>query len=422
MDVTVIFVLIYLLTLLISATEMLPMSVAALIGALFTVWFGLQYGVFTYNEVANFVDFRIIGLIVGVMIVVEIAERSGLFRFIALNSIRATGGNPRRLFIALCITAALASMFLSDPAALLLMAAATTTIAKLLDYDPVPYFISAVIMVNVGGTGTLIGSISNMIIGVQAGFSFSEFISYLILCELALWGLTTLSLYAIFKKRLGEEKALPSYDPWEGVKDRKLLKRSAMILALLLILFVLLDLLNVGPEAIALGCAIIALAVSGLDPAEVFGHLDWETVFFLSGFLLIVGGMEKTGVLTLISQQIVGLAGESSLKATLLVLWSSGLTSAIVSNIAVALTFTPIIQGLSTFNSTALWSALILGSNLGGATTPLSGTVTVLAMGTLKREGSKMSFKEFTKVGAVTSFVQLGFSTLYLIGRFGLVM
>lgn len=421
-EVTIIFVLIYLLTLLSSASEMIPMSVAALVGALFTIWFGLQYGIFTFDEAFAFVDFRIIGLVIGTMIVVEIAERSGLFRFIALKAIKVTGGNPKRLFAALCITAALASMFLSDPAALLLMAAATTTIAKLLGYDPIPYLISAVIMVNLGGTGTLIGSVSNMIIGVQSGLSFSEFTSYVVLCELALWGLTTVLLYVIFKKRLGEQKDLPSYDPWEGVKDRRLFYRSALILVLLLTFFVLLDMLNVGPEAIALGCAIIALAFSGLDPAEVFGHLDWETIFFLSGFVVIVGGLEKTGSLNLLSQQIFNLAGESSLIATVLMLWFSGLTSAIVSNIAVALTFTPIIKGLSTFNSPALWSALILGSNLGGATTPMSGTVTVMAMGTLKREGRELSFKEFTKIGVITSLVQLGFSTLYLIGRFGLVV
>ncbi|MDH5635431.1 MAG: SLC13 family permease, partial [Candidatus Bathyarchaeota archaeon] len=200
--------------------------------------------------------------------------------------------------------------------------------------------------------------------------------------------------------------------------------RSILILALLILLFLTLENLGVGPEAVALGCAILALVLSGLDPTEIFKGLDWETVFFIAGFMFVVGGLESTGILNDISTQLFQLVGGNPLETTMVTLWFSGLASTVVSNIAIALTFAPIIapiiSGVPGLNSAAVWSALVLGTNLGGATTPLSGAVCMMAIGALKREGISLSFSEFTKVGLITSTLQLGFASLYLILRFRL--
>jgi Na+/H+ antiporter NhaD/arsenite permease-like protein len=278
------------------------------------------------------------------------------------------------------------------------------------------------IMINLGGTSTLIGSVSNMVIGLQAGISFTNFIGYLAVCELFLWGITIFALYMLFRKRLGEKKELPEYNPWESVDNKKLFYRSILILVLLIVLFLTLENLGVGAEAVALGCAIVALALSGADPAEIFKKLDWETIFFISGFMFVVGGLESTGILSDISIQLFQVVGQSQLGSAMATLWFSGLASTTVSNIAIALTFSPIINGVSGLGSPAVWSALVLGTNLGGATTPLSGAVTMMGVGALKREGISLSFAEFTKVGIITSLIQLGFSSLYLIIRFNLWM
>ncbi len=421
-EVQIIFILVYLLTILLSATKIVPMSVAALIGALLAAWFGLMYEVFGYDQALGFIDMQTIFLLMGVMIVVEVAERSGLFRFGALYAVKISGGNPNLLFVSVCVTAALVSVFLSDPTAMLLIAAAIATITKLLKYDPVPYFISAIIMINLGGTSTLIGSVSNMIIGLNAGIGFTEFIGYLGICEIALWAITIFVLYLLFRKRLGQKKELPEYNPWESIDDKKLFYRSILILGLLVVLFLTLEQLGVGAEAVALGCAIIALSVSGSDPAEIFKKLDWETIFFIGGFMFVIGGLEKTGLLGELSEQLFSTIGQNSLGASMSTLWVSGLASSFVSNIAIALTFTPLIGSAAGLNSPPIWAALILGTNLGGATTPLSGAVTMMGVGALKREGISLSFGEFTKVGIITSLVQLGFASFYLLVRFNLWM
>jgi Na+/H+ antiporter NhaD/arsenite permease-like protein len=420
---TIIFLLIYLLTILISTTELAPMSLAALTGALLTAWFGIQYGAFTYDEVLGFVDIRLLLLIIGTMVVVEIAERSGLFRVAALYAIKLSGGSPGMLFVFLCIASAVVSMFLSDPTAMLLMAAAIATITKLLNYDPVPYFLSATIMINLGGTSTLIGSVSNMIIGMESGMSFTEFLIYLAPCEISLWILTIITLYFLFKSRLGDKKPLPEYDPLETVTDKKLFYKSLFILLLLIFLFLTLERLEIGPEGVALGCAIIALALTKIDPAEIFKELDWETLFFIAGFMFIVSGLEKTKIINDFSVQLFQLAGQNSFNASILTLFFTGLASMVISNVAVALTFTPIInsQVFQGINSIPIWSALVLGTNLGGAATPFSGTVCVMAIGALKREGISVNFKEFTKIGLATTVIQLAFSALYLVVRFKLI-
>ncbi|MEJ2242241.1 MAG: SLC13 family permease, partial [Candidatus Bathyarchaeota archaeon] len=165
-----------------------------------------------------------------------------------------------------------------------------------------------------------------------------------------------------------------------------------------------------------------ALSLSGADPAEIFKKLDWETIFFISGFMFVVGGLESSGILADLSQQLFQTIGQNQFGATLSILWFSGLASGFVSNIAIALTFSPLIGGVSGLGSGAVWSALILGTNLGGATTPLSGAVTMMGVGALKREGISLSFGEFTKAGVITSLIQLGFASIYLIIRFNLWM
>lgn len=420
--IQLIFVLIFILTLLLSAIKLVPLSIAAMIGALLTAWFGLLYEVFEYDTAVGFIDMKLLGLLLGVMIVVEVAERSGLFRFGALYAVKVSGGNPNILFVSICVVSAGVSVFLSDATAMLLIAAALATISKLLRYDPVPYFISAMVMINLGGTSTLIGSVPNMIIGLLSGIGFTEFFGYLAVCEIALWGITIFVLYMLFKSRLGEKKELPEYNPWETIEDKKLFNRSILILILLIGLFLTLETLGVGAEAVALGCAILALTISNIDPTEIFKKLDWETIFFIAGFMFVVGGLESTGLLDELSVQLFQAVGESQLGASMATLWASGLASTSVSNIALALAFSPIIGGAAGLNTPAVWCALILGTNLGGATTPISGAVTIMAVGALKREGISVSFGEFVKVGVITSLVQLGFASLYLIVRFNLWM
>ena len=419
---SLIYIGIYILTLLLASTEVTALSVAALIGASLSTFFGLVTGLFMPDEVVEFVDFRVILLLVGVMITFEVVEKSGLFRIIALYAIKYSKGDPRILFFSICFVSAAVSLLLSDVTAILLMAAAAGTIARIMDYDPVPYFVSAAIMINLGGTSTLIGSTSNMIIGVASGLGFVEFLNYLAMCEIALWILTSLTLYLLYRPRLGEKKPPPTYDPWGEIQDKRTIYKASFIIVFFLLLFLLYEHWNVGPEIIAFLSAVLALLVVDVDAGTIFRQIDWETIFFIGGFFIIIGGLEKAGVLAYFSKAVLNLAHGDEFLAALLTLWSSALLSVFVSNIGVALTYTPIIgmMGGLGLNMNFLWSALVLGTNLGGAATPVSGAVCVLTMGALKEENVNLSFIDFSKAGALTTIVQLLFASFYLILMFGM--
>ena len=262
-----------------------------------------------------------------------------------------------------------------------------------------------------------------MIIGVGSGLSFTDFISFLGLAEVILWALTILALYFLFKPQLGKKKVLPEFKPSEGIKDKTIFNRSILILVVMVILFLLTPIIGVGVEGVALGCGILALLICKVDSAAIFRELDWETIFFIAGFMIIVAGIAATGLLETIATVLFQATGGNSLTTSLVTLWGSGAASAVLSNIAVALTFTPIIAALpgTLLNLDAVWSGLILGTNLGGATTPFSGAVMMMAIGTLKREKLQISFGDLTKVGIITSLIQLGFSTIYIPLRFGLI-
>jgi len=423
LDITsIVFVGIYLLTLLLASTETTSLSVAALIGAFLSVLYGLICGALTPEEAVGFIDFRVILLLIGVMVTFEVIERSGFFRVIALYAIRYSKGDPKVLFFSLCFVSAAISLFLGDVTAILLIVAAAGTIAKIMDYDPVPYFVSAAIMINLGGTSTLIGSTSNMIIGMASGLSFLDFLNFLAVCEIILWVLTSITLYLLYKPRLGEKKTPPAYDPWGEIEDKKTVYKAGFIIVLFLTLFLLYEQWNIGPELIALACAVIALVIVGVDAGSVFRQIDWETIFFIGSFFIIIGGLEKAGVLKAVSEAVLNVSHGNQFVAALLTLWSSAFLSVFVSNIAVALTYTPIIRMMHGMDSNMnyLWSALVLGTNLGGAATPISGAVCILAIGALKEENVNLSFAEFSKAGVLTTIVQLAFATIYLILRFGM--
>ena len=414
--------LVYLLTILLAISEITPISVAALLGAFFTAWFGISNGLFTYEEALGFLDIKLIMLLVGIMIVVETAERSGLFRILGLYTLRVMGGDPAKLFFALGILSAATSLFLSDSAAMLVISAVGITIARILQYDPIPFVISASIMVNLGGTGTLIGSVSNMIIGLSAGFSFNEFAAYLLPCEIMLWFVTITFLYYYYRKKIsGRRITAVEIERWR-IENWGAVIKSAFILFILLTLLISADSLGISIEAIAVGCAVIALWISGYDPSEIFKGIDWETVFFVTGFLFVVRGLEKAGGLNVLADFIMRIASNNLLYMTILILFLSGITSIFLANIAVALTLTPMVKLLNILDKRPLWAALVLGTNLGGATIPASSIVMVMAIGLLKHEGIKIDLGEFMKVGFMSSMIQLVFSALYLILVFQLVV
>jgi Na+/H+ antiporter NhaD/arsenite permease-like protein len=423
MEVTWIFTLIFSLVILLIFTEIIHRTLAALIGAVLTIWFGLQYRVFTYEEISHFIDLNTIIFIISVFIMISVLERSGIFHFISLKIVNIVGANPTRLLITLTLLTALFSFFIENIPTMLILGSLTIILMKNLNYDPTPYLIAEFIGVDIGGLALLISSVPNIIVGSAAHISFSEFtlISFpFVIISL----LISIFLILIFLKEDIEKeeiKKLEKYDAWSAVKDKKVFYRSLILFIIVLITFFFHEKLGVGMEIISFIGGVILLLISGVNIEETFRHIDWTTIFFLSGFFIIIGGIEKAGLLEAIASQIVLIAKNDMLYISFLLLWVSGLASGVMDNIPVTITLIRVTNEISNIiktNINPLWWSVIFGANLGGILTAIASPAGIIAMGILEKEGYPVSPLKFMKKSAPICIILLIVATLYIFIRF----
>lgn len=409
------YVLAYVLAVLLALSGALPLSISVMISASLAVAFGVLEGVVKPHEVLLLMDLDLLALFVGVMIVVEVVDRCGTFRYLALKAIGRARAKPEVLLVAVGLLSAFTSLLLSDEAAALLLIAILMAAAKAGDVDPLPYAITSAVMINLGGTGTLIGSVPNMAIGLRAGFNFIEFASYLLPCEFALYGVTLALLYSYFRGKLpplGEARL-------EGVEVNKLgVARGAALLALLISSLVVAGFLDLPASGVAIAIAVVALATTGFEVADVFQKLDWDTTFSIAAFTVLIEVMEKVGALEGVVEWLRVTSGGSSTFLTLLLLLASGALSILLPNLIVALSLIPAVEGVGVVDKRPLWSALVLGSNLGGVGIPVSSFVIVMVLGALRSRGYRVNPWAITRIGMPTVAVWLAFSAVYLFLRF----
>lgn len=414
------------------ASEKIQKSVVALAGASLTMLLGLiplslnlednVKGVFEY------IDFQVIFLLVGMMIIVNIASRSGVFKWMALNLLRATKGHPKTVLFALAAFTAIASAFLDNVTTVVLMMPITFVIAKEFETDPVPFLITEVLASNIGGTATLIGDPPNIIIGTRAGLSFMDFLRELTPIVVIIFLVAISILTFLFRKGL---KATPekmehiaNLDNSNTITDKNLMIRSVTTLALVILGFVTHDITHISAFVFAVAGASFLLLFE--KPKEIYRDVEWLTIFFFIGLFIIIGGFEANGGIKFLADQLIVLTHGSIEVATMIILWASGILSGIIDNIPYTATMAPLISELInpanpnaiTGPVHALWWALSLGACLGGNLTIIGAAANVLVSETAASHGHKISFLRFMKYGALVTFTSLALSSVYLFVRY----
>ena len=414
------------------ASEKIQKSVVALVGAALTMLLGLipleghldienmKYikGVFEH------VDFEVIFLLIGMMIIVHNASRSGVFKWMALNLLKATKGHPKTVLFALATFTAVASAFLDNVTTVVLMMPITFIIAKEFETDPVPFLITEVLASNIGGTATLIGDPPNIIIGTRAGLSFMDFVRELSPVVAIIFIVSTSMLVFMFRKGL---KATPekmaqvaNMDNSKTITDKALMIRSVITLALVILGFVTHDITHISAYVFAVAGAAFLLLFE--EPKEIYKDVEWLTIFFFVGLFIIIGGFESNGGIKYLADQLIVLTNGSLNAATMIILWASGILSGIIDNIPYTATMAPLISELVnpanpnaiTGNTQALWWALSLGACLGGNLTIIGAAANVIVSETAASQGHKISFMRFMKYGALVTMISLAISTAYL--------
>ena len=412
------------------ALEKIPKVTIALLGAGLTILLGLVSqikvtdGVINPHYFINFVDFNVIFLLVSMMIIVSIATRSGMFNWIANELLKLTKGHPKTVLFTLGIFTAVASAFLDNVTTVILIMPVTFFVAKHLDINPLPFLITEIFASNIGGTATLIGDPPNIIIGSAAGFSFMDFLNELtgvvLVILLVIVGLMTFIFRKSLKATSEKMEAVANLDNSKTITDYPLMIRSAIVLGLVILGFVLHDVTHIETCVTAmLGASILLLFEK---PKDILVDVEWNTIFFFIGLFIIIGGVEASGGIAIMAKWILDITHGSQAAASMIILWASGFVSGIIDNIPYTATMTPMLleiqKTMGADYTFPLWWCLSLGACLGGNMTIIGAAANVIVSETSAHEGHPIAFMKFLKYGIMTMIISLAISSAYVYLRF----
>lgn len=411
---------VFLLVMAAIISEKVHRSVAALAGAVVL----LLTHVLTIETAADYVDLNTIGVLVGMMLFVAVVKSSGLFEYIAIWSAKLTRGQPMAILAVFAVITAVLSAFLDNVTTVLLIGPMTIAITQILEVNPVPFLLSQIMASNIGGTATLIGDPPNIMIGSAAGLSFADFIVNTGPVVLIILAVVVAIFFLMYRGNLhveseNMEKVL-TLDEKLTIKDASLLRKSVIMIVLVVVGFIFHAQLGIESATVALTAAGVMLLIGGQDAEDVILGVEWSTILFFIGLFVVVGGLNSTGVIAMLANGMLELVGDNEVLAIVLVLWASALISAFLDNIPFVATLIPMIQTMQQggMDVLSLWWALSLGACLGGNGSLIGASANVVLAGVSAKNGYPITFMSYLKKGFPLMLLSVAICTVYLLIRF----
>jgi len=413
-------------------TEKVHRTVIALFGA------GLMVitGTLTQEQAFSGIDFNTIALLTGMMIIVAITRKTGVFEFVAIWSAKKVKAEPRSVLIVLAVVTAFFSAFLDNLTTVLLITPVALLIVDKLQISPYPFLISQILASNIGGTATLIGDPPNILIGSATGFSFTDFLFTLGPVVLILLILMVIAFYFAPMKSLkttaqNREKIM-MFKEADTITDHRLLKQCLLILFLVVAGFIIGEHYHIRPGTTAMmGAAMLLLITSiGVDEKsqstrlhETLNEVEWPALFFFMGLFVIVAGVEHAGLLSILGAKLLEATGGDQAATALTTLWLSALISACLDNIPFVATMIPLVESIAgglggSESLTPVWWSLALGACLGGNGSLIGAAANVMVAGLSERAGYPLSFTRFAMIGIPVMLITIIIAHAYLYFRF----
>jgi len=413
-------------------SEKVNRAIVALVGS------GLMIvvGVLDQDEAIKGIDWNTIGLLTGMMILVSISRRSGMFQYLAIWSAQAAKANPAGILFILQITTAVLSAFLDNVTTVLLVVPVTLAICGTLKVPAYPYLFAEIFASNIGGTATLIGDPPNILIGSQVGLAFNDFVFHLTPVIIIVMAVQAIMIHVLWGKDLKatpeSQAAVMAMKAKEAIEDWTLLKQALVVLTLVMVGFVLARPLHLEPATIAmLGAAILMLLdnwehhneKAAHNVHQTFGDVEWITIFFFIGLFVVVHGVDVGGLLNLLASKLVAATGGNMEHAGYAILWASAVLSAIVDNIPFVATMIPLIKNMApSFGGgdhiQPLWWCLSLGACLGGNGTLIGASANLTVAGIAERNGVPFRFITYTLYAFPMMLVSVAICHVYLWWRY----
>jgi Na+/H+ antiporter NhaD/arsenite permease-like protein len=404
-------------------SEKIHRTIIAMIGGVLMVLLGIV----NQESALHHIDFNTLGLLIGMMIIVNITADTGLFKYIAIVSAKRAKGEPVRILLSLVLITAVGSAFLDNVTTVLLMVPVTFSITRQLQVNPLPFLITEIIASNIGGTATLIGDPPNIMIGSAVKeLTFMAFINNLAPIAAVLLVLHLPIFVWLFRKQIQTsaelKQSIMQMDEREVITDRGLLLKSLSVLLLTIVGFFLHQILHLESATVALTGAFLLLLLTGEHSMEeAFKKVEWTTIFFFVGLFVLVSGLIETGVISKLAVQAIELTGGELVATSMLILWLSAIASAFLDNIPFVATMIPLIQEMGNMgvsNLEPLWWSLALGACLGGNGTLIGASANLIVAGMAGKEGYPIRFVQFMKYGFPLMLLSILLSSVYIYVRY----
>lgn len=396
-------------------------AVISLAGAVIVI----AFGILTQAEAIAAIDFNTLGLMLGMMIIVIITRRSGIFEYIAIKAAKMAHGEPARILILLGFITAFLSAFMGSVTVALLIVPVTFSITDKLNVSPGGFLLTEIISSNIGGTCTTVGDPPNMLIGSATNLQFIDFVTNLTPIILPILIVTIILILIICHKKLNvteeNKQRVMELDEMECIKDWLVLKKSLFVLAITIIGFFFQQQLHLQTATIALTGAVLLLIITKEEPEDVLLSVEWPTLFFFIGLFILVESLVKVGVINLIARESLALTQGNFPLTALLILWMSGIVSAFVDNIPFVTAMIPLIKDIGALTGMQLdplWWSLALGTCLGGNGTLIGASANVVVAGISEKQGYTITFVRYFKVGFPLMLVSLTICTAYVYLRY----
>ena len=390
--------------------DKLNRSIVALLGASLMILSGML----DQTEALRGIDWNTLGLLTGMMILVSISRRSGLFQYVAIWSAQRAKASPAGILLLLQLTTAVVSALLDNVTTVLLIVPVTLVITSELDVPPYPFLFAEVFASNIGGTATLIGDPPNILIGSLAGLDFNAFIVNLAPVIVIVMAAQALVIYLLWGQAMrstaAQRQRVMALRPADAIIDPVLLKQASAVLAVVILAFVFARQLNVAPATAAMTGAAVLMFLDNwqhhnekqsANVHKTFGDVEWITIFFFIGLFVVVHGVEVGGLLGLLAEKLVAFTGGDLATAGYSILWGSALLSAVIDNIPVVATLIPLIKSAAPgFGGPEriepLWWCLALGACLGGNGTLIGASANLTVAGLAERNAVPFRLLTYT--------------------------
>jgi Na+/H+ antiporter NhaD/arsenite permease-like protein len=420
---TVVAITVFVVAYALIASDRINKTLVALSGAGIIVALGVVESDDVFYSRETGIDWDVIFLLLGMMIIVSVLRQTGVFEYIAIWSAKRAKGSPLRIMILLVLVTAVASALLDNVTTVLLIAPVTLLVCDRLAINPVPFLIAEVFASNIGGAATLVGDPPNIIIASRAGLTFNDFLIHMAPIVIIVMVVFVALLPRLFRgafdvdpQRAADVMLLVER---EAIRDPALLVKCGVVLIAVFAAFILHSVLHIEPSIVALLGAGVLILISRLGRSEYLGSVEWETLLFFAGLFIMVGALVKTGVIEELARLAADATGGNALLTVMLILGVSAPVSGVIDNIPYVATMTPIVAELAAnmsgpVDSNVLWWALALGADFGGNLTAVGASANVVMLGIARRADYPISFWEFTRKGAVVTAVSIALSALYL--------